>query len=95
MRCPECNGRGVTFYYVETDRDEYSVTIKQIKDICRTCNGSGEKPVTHADRIRAMSDEELADMVVCPHVKTNWDNCKNDCFACRLEWLQQPCEEGE
>lgn len=49
-------------------------------------------PMTKADRIRAMTDEELANMVVCPHVKTNWDRCKDDCFACRLEWLQQPAE---
>lgn len=50
------------------------------------------KPHTNADRIRAMTDEELANMVVCPHAKTKWDKCKNDCFACRLEWLQQPAE---
>ena len=56
--------------------------------------GEQEKPQTNADRIRAMSDEELANMVVCPHVKTNWDRCKDDCFACRLEWLKQPAEEG-
>lgn len=53
-----------------------------------------KKPMTNADRIRAMTDEGLANMVVCPHVKTNWDMCKEDCFACRLEWLQQ-LAEGE
>ena len=47
---------------------------------------------TNADRIRAMSDEELANVVVCPHCKTNWDKCTDDCFACRLEWLKQPAE---
>ena len=52
-----------------------------------------EKPKTNADRIRAMSDEELADKVVCPHT-LNWDNCENDCHSCRLHWLQQPAEEG-
>ena len=49
--------------------------------------------LTNADRIRAMSDEELADKVVCPHT-LNWDNCENDCHSCRLHWLQQPAEEG-
>ena len=52
-----------------------------------------EKLQTNADRIRAMSDEELANIVVCPHCKTNWDKCTDDCFTCRLEWLKQPAEE--
>lgn len=50
------------------------------------------EPDTNADRIRSMSDEELANMVVCPYVKTKWDKCTDDCFACRLEWLKQPAE---
>lgn len=59
MRCPECNGRGETIYYVETHRDEYSVTVEQRKGVCRTCNGSGEKPMTNADHFReAISTEE-------------------------------------
>ena len=60
MICPECNGRGEAIYYVETGRDENTVTVEQRKGICRTCNGSGEKPQTNADRIRSMSDEEMA-----------------------------------
>ena len=31
MICPECNGRGETIYYVETDRDENTVTFEQRK----------------------------------------------------------------
>ena len=50
---------------------------------------------TNADRIRAMSDEELANVVVCPHCKTNWDKCTDDCFACRLEWLKQPAKRSD
>lgn len=48
---------------------------------------------TNADRIRAMSDEELADVVVCPHTG-NWDLCRDDCKKCRLEWLKQPAEDA-
>jgi hypothetical protein len=51
-----------------------------------------KKQQTNADRIRAMTDEELAKMVVCPHAG-NWDLCKDDCKKCRLEWLKQPAEE--
>ena len=57
MICPECNGKGEAIYYVETGRDENTVTVEQRKGICRTCNGSGAKQQTNADRIRAMSDD--------------------------------------
>lgn len=72
-----------------------------LPEVCLNCNflsdGSPSewkpKVATNADRIRAMSDEEMADVVVCPHTG-NWDLCKDDCKKCRLEWLKQPAEEG-
>jgi hypothetical protein len=50
------------------------------------------KPKTNADRIRAMSDEELADVVAngvgcvrkAPHCM------EEDCTPCILQWLKQP-----
>ena len=100
MICPECNGRGETIYYVETDRDENTVTVKQRKGICRTCNGSGQKSQTNADRIRSMTDEELSEFI---NALTVCDCCSYDGICseynnipkCRkgvLEWLQQPTE---
>ena len=56
--------------------------------------GSFVGTVTNADRIRAMNDEELADVVAngvgcvlkAPH-------CMDvDCTPCILKWLQQPFE---
>ena len=52
------------------------------------------KPQTNADRIRAMSDEELADVVAngvgcvrkAPHCMDD------DCTPCIRKWLQQPAE---
>lgn len=60
--------------------------------------------ITNADRIRAMSDEELAEFIsrieigdFGPQVygKTFCDMCKGqyECDDCRLWWLQQPAEE--
>ena len=93
MICPACNGRGETIYYIETDRDENTVTIKQRKGICRTCNGSGEKPMTNADRIRSMSDFELAKEIENAQSGIEIKNPKNiDYFDCILEWLRQPAE---
>ena len=56
-------------------------------------------PMTNADRIRAMTDEELAEfMDICEmrdidYGKTFCDLCDGslDCDKCRLDWLQQPC----
>ena len=101
MICPECHGKGETIYYVETDRDENSVTVEQRRGICRTCNGSGAKPLTNADRIRAMSDAELAE-IISENILTGACNdfsdipgknpCPHNCKECVLEWLQQEDE---
>ena len=79
------------------------------------CHYKGEcghkAPLTNADRIRAMSDEEIADWVSeNGAIKTPCDIiCGGDCKAfptfektsierCKeivMKWLQQPCEGGE
>ena len=61
-------------------------------------------PPTNADRIRAMSDEELSEFISRIEIgdfgqqvygKTFCDMCKGqyECDDCRLWWLQQPAEE--
>jgi hypothetical protein len=52
-------------------------------------------PATNADRIRSMSDEELAACsMVCPYqIDEYFCTCGTDCEKCRLEWLQQPAKE--
>ena len=92
MKCPECNGRGETIYFVETHRDENTMTIEQRKGICRTCNGSGEKTKTNADRIRAMTDDELAEFISARGCADHTRDCRESCKDCTLEWLQQPAE---
>lgn len=53
-------------------------------------------PRTNADRIRSMTDEELAkilgDKCICPPTSACAKFC-GDCVACWLEWLQQPAEK--
>ena len=49
-------------------------------------------PQTNADRIRSMTDEELANFVHegCPYIE---EECTmKGCVKCILEWLQQPAE---
>lgn len=43
--------------------------------------------MTNADRIRSMTDEELAKHLAC-----QWKECKNmdvDCDKCLLDWLKE------
>lgn len=56
-------------------------------------------PKSNGDKIRAMTDEELAheingiDRRICNKVEI----CEKDinCYACRLEWLKQEVSEDE
>ena len=55
--------------------------------------------ITRADKIRAMNDEELADLINreigCCAPTGDCEKMSNDCKACWLDWLNQSAEEGE
>lgn len=66
--------------------------------------GAYKPPMTNADRLRAMSDEELAEFL------SDFKDCAGDCLVGRgvkdcsgicatretlKMWLKQPAEEGE
>ena len=55
-------------------------------------------PMTNAQKIRAMSDEELANIIECPYGNPYFDEhlpCKDSCHECLLIWLHQPAEEDD
>ena len=56
-------------------------------------------PMTNADHIRAMSDEEMAEFIISIPMCVGEDkdlNCEIDvCKECFLKWLQQPAEEDK
>ena len=66
-------------------------------DMQRDCQYFWEK--TNADRIRSMSDEELAEFI--KRIKVRAVLCKaeknNDAFEalCSADWLQQPAKEAD
>ena len=110
MICPDCNGKGEAIYYkyLGADFAKNIVNIKPKKDICRTCNGSGHTTQTNADRIRSMSNEELAkhlndigwDCHLCAEHRRldnepllRGEKCDEKCVEHCLEWLKQPTEE--
>lgn len=56
------------------------------------------KALTNADRIRAMSDEELAELLIDGCRGSNCDDQPQNefgsvnCFQCMIKWLQKPAE---
>ena len=56
------------------------------------------KPYSNADRIRSMSDEELAELLLDGCRGSKCDDCPQNkwgsvnCFQCRVTWLQMPAE---
>ena len=71
------------------------MAVKALEDV--TDKNVGK--MTNADRIRAMSDEELVEFI--KNIKVRAALCKavknNDAFEelCSAEWLQQPAEEDD
>ena len=70
-------------------------TITDLSKCMAFNSEANDKPQTNADRIRAMSDEELAKILggkcICPPTSGCAEVC-GDCVACWLEWLQKPAE---
>ena len=61
------------------------------------CDKHTHPPITNGDRIRAMSDEELAkilgDKCICPPTSECEKLC-GDCDVCWMEWLRHPAEKA-
>lgn len=52
---------------------------------------SSFKAMTNGDRIRSMTDEELAVIIMCPQsIDVSMCLPDHDCVKCALEWLQSP-----
>lgn len=62
----------------------------------KECNGY--IPMTNADQIRSMSDEELAELLIDGCRGSNCDDQPQNefgsvnCFQCMIKWLQKPAE---
>lgn len=59
---------------------------------CKPKICSSVAPMTNADRIRAMSDEELAEVIMCPYDCDSAFCGGNTFVKCRVGWLRQPAE---
>ena len=83
MKCNTC----------ANERYCYDGNHQLTRDGCADNGFAAYTPITNADRIRSMSDEELTKYVCCPH-----DQCIDldaPCDKCVLSWLKSPAEEGD
>lgn len=99
VHCTLCDGSG---FVTRIHKTETSCGIA--RTTCPRCHGTGQKEVsmTNADRIRAMSDEELAKWITyacdadlemfCSNPKRTRP-CDKSCDLCAIDWLKQPAEE--
>ena len=71
------------------------MAVKALEDV----TDKNVEKMTNADRIRAMSDEEMAEFIISIPMCVGEDkdlNCEIDvCKECFLKWLQQPAEEDK
>ena len=95
--CPYCGGHGYINQFEDVEGG-----CRAWANECIACKGTGAilVPETNADRIRRMSDEELAKFIATPcqcEVRPKRDGfreCGNDlCLQYLLKWLRQPAEE--
>jgi hypothetical protein len=62
-----------------------------VPDMVRDCRHFQQK--TNGDRIRAMSDGELADLLTSANKGAITDICRKMHYEHNLQWLKQPAEE--
>lgn len=98
ISCPDCNGHG--HINGGDDHSSWSRT-------CDRCHGTGYTmvPMTNADRIRAMTDEELAEFMdkdypfckslpECAALLDTEEGIPDEmCRKCQLEWLRKPADD--
>lgn len=79
----------------------YGCKVKEKNAICPLTNSITpitEYRMTNGDRIRAMSNEKLVELMEsvavagCPCPSRN---CRASCSACIMDWLKEPAEEEE
>ena len=75
----------------------HSLSTLEINALKKGYCALNPEPLTNADRIRAMTDEELADCICsfkrCPSSKREVIDCNDYCHKCWLDWLKLGCEQ--
>ena len=97
--CPRCGTGGYVWYM---DNSEFIAKCTNCghyfrKDEFPLCVLDGETKTkqTNADRIRAMTDKELAKIIVCQDNRLGDDCFYGNCDECTLDWLKQEVADNE
>lgn len=66
-------------------------------DLDAQCSEFKQKPMTNADKVRQMNDEELAEVIKNPcdignHIPTEWCASRSCGYQCSLDWLKGETE---
>ena len=84
-------------YWSPNKKDELVARLAQYENTGLTPEEIAQlqhKGNTNADRIRSMSDEDLALNIMCPYDSDM--NCnEKSCYTCALKWLQQEAEDDK
>ena len=97
--CPKCGGHGFISHF-----KEYEGSCTAWSERCLECDGNGEIEVSVAngDKLRYMSDEQIANWfskLVCHDCATTFecDVCHSDDEDCAkeiLKWLKKEAKDG-
>ena len=82
-------------YHLEKIKEKTGLDPNSFYDLVELKKLLNHDKQTNADRIRSMSDEELAEVIMCPHDSDG--SCRDvnsgkSCIQCSLEWLQSETE---
>lgn len=93
-------GRHASKHIYSAEYQKYvgmQIAMREVLEYFSKFELAAPNPQTNADRIRAMSDEELCDLLMLvpevPCEKIGYPNCSCKCKECVMNWLQQPAEE--
>ena len=80
------------------DAEERCNPCKPTQPECGECEYA--KPITNADRLRSMTDEELAEVIKNPcdmglHMSNEWCKKRNCGYQCSFDWLKRETEGEE
>lgn len=86
--CKKCNGYGF-ISYCQNEENWASISCKS----CNECHGTGKimVPMTMADRIREMNDEEIARVLLdwfCVGNKEYYTRNRTEVYREILNWIQ-------
>lgn len=98
MKCKNCNHFGYLFDGDQVSERVWCGNIADSPDLDIERDCDHYSPMTNADRIRSMTDEELAIHMMCPNemglaeIECDKIDCCN-CYECLLKWLRAESEE--